>query len=153
VSNGDAARMVLYQYDFVDGTPLLNVRGQDRLAEIVELLGRTPFPMIIERTPCLPGLAEARRLTVLNALAHTAVPVPPERVLIGPPLAVGLSGREATLIYRNLLRQTEAQGVIRGGGPGGPGAGGINVTAISGAGAASGAPAQPSGAPPETPPP
>jgi hypothetical protein len=111
VANGTAARMVLYQYDFVDGQPQLKPRGYDQLAKIAHLLEISPAPLVIERTPCLPGLAEARRLAVLDELArHLPHPIPPERVVVGPPLAIGLSGREAEIVYGNLLNQTRIMG-------------------------------------------
>jgi hypothetical protein len=110
VANGDAARMVLYNYDFVEGCDRLNPRGKDQLAKIAALLPTNFCPVVIERIPCNPALAEARRLAVLNELTHGPFPVPPERVVIGPPLAVGLAGREATIIYPNLLEQTRTDG-------------------------------------------
>jgi hypothetical protein len=109
VTNGEAARMVLYHYDFVDGCERLTMRGHDQLAKIAATLPHNFFPIIIERTPTAPGLAEARRLTVVNELAHGPFPVPPERVLIGPPLANGLTGTQAELIYQN-LRQLSQRG-------------------------------------------
>jgi len=34
VANGNAARMVFYHYDFVEGTAQLNVRGRDKLVKV-----------------------------------------------------------------------------------------------------------------------
>ena len=110
VANGEAAGMVFYNYDFIDGHPELNLRGLDHLVRVAHLLTTNPAPIVIERTPCAPGLAEARRLVVLNELAQGPCPVPPERVVIGKPLAPGLSGREAELIYGNLLLQVQSTG-------------------------------------------
>jgi hypothetical protein len=114
VANADAARMVLYQYDFVDGSTALNLHGQDKLARIAALLPRNFAPVVIERLPCAPGLAEARRLAVLDELAHGPFPVPPERVVVGAPIATGLNGVDAALVYENLLIQTQRQGVKAG---------------------------------------
>jgi hypothetical protein len=114
VANAEAARMVLYQYDFVDGGTTLNLHGQDKLARIAALLPRNFAPVVIERLPCAPGLAEARRLAVLDELAHGPFPVPPERVVVGAPIATGLSGVDAALVYENLLIQTQRQGVKAG---------------------------------------
>jgi uncharacterized membrane protein YgcG len=110
VGNGEAARMVLFQYDFVDGQPQLNLRGHDQLMKIAHLLATNPAPLVVERTLCAPGLAEARRLVVLNELARCSGPVPPERVVVGPPIPNGLSGIEAELIYRNFLIQVRTEG-------------------------------------------
>jgi hypothetical protein len=111
VANGDAARMVLYEYDFVPGGEALNCRGRDRLAEIRHMLPRNAFPVVIERTPGFPPLAEARRMSVLGELAAGPFPVPVERVVIGPPLATGLAGVEAEVIYRNLIDNTQSRGM------------------------------------------
>jgi hypothetical protein len=110
VANGDAARMVLYHYDFVDGSAQLNLRGKDQLLKLCALLPTNFYPVVIQRIPCNPALAEARRLAVLTELAQGPFPVPPERVVIGPSLAVGGSGREGVIIYQNLLGQTQSDG-------------------------------------------
>jgi hypothetical protein len=91
VANGDAARMALYRYDFVEGQGALNPRGRERLAEIAAMLPQNFFPVVIE-PDCLPGLDEARRLAILNELANCPFPIPPQRVVVGRPLAHGLSG-------------------------------------------------------------
>jgi hypothetical protein len=118
VANGVAARMVLYQFDFLPGCAGLNLHGLDQLAKIACLLPHNGFPIIIERTPGNPGLAEARRLTVLNVLGHGPVPIPAERVVIGPSIALGLDGVEAEIIYFNLLSQDRSRGAIGLGGSG-----------------------------------
>jgi hypothetical protein len=131
VANGAAARMVLYRYDFVDGCGLLNPRGKERLAEIAALLPHTFFPVVIEG--CAPGLDESRRLAVLEELGRCPFPIPPQRVVVGRPIAVGLSGTEALLVYQNLLFQTRRQGA-----PGGFGGGLIGGTVGQGFGATGG---------------
>jgi hypothetical protein len=110
VANGVAARMTLYDYDFDCGTDRLNYRGKDRVRQIACLLSQNLFPVVIERTPQTPGLAEARRAAVLTELAEASATVHPDRVVIGQPLAVPLHGREAEIIYVNLLRQTDRLG-------------------------------------------
>ncbi len=136
IANGEAARMVLYHYDFVGQTASLNTHGQDGLAKIATLAGCNGFPIIIERTPMNPALAEARRLAVINRLAGQGFVLPPERVVVGAPVANGLNGVEAEVIYLNLLSQTRDKGRVTGGasgfvgagtnpsGAGGPGGGG-----------------------------
>ena len=61
VANGEAARMTFYRYDFVDGTAKLNLRGADKMQEIRAMLPTTFAPVVVERTPDRPTLAEARR--------------------------------------------------------------------------------------------
>jgi hypothetical protein len=139
ITNSEAASMTLYEYDFCPSGAELNERGRDRLAQIQCLLPHNPFPIVIERTPGCPGLAEGRRLAVLTELAHGAFPVPPERVLVGRPQAIGMSGVEAELVYRNLYLRTRNMGaeVIGAGILGGRGGqGGLQTPAATGAGIA-----------------
>ena len=103
VANGAAARMVLYNYDFVDGTSQLSVRGRDQLAKVASRLPWSPVPIIIERMPYSPGLAESRRYAVLAALAGSPYPVTSDRVVVGPPIAAGIGGAQAELIDQNFL--------------------------------------------------
>jgi hypothetical protein len=110
VENGDATRMMLYHYDFEECGSRLTLRGRDQLAKIEHLLSSNFYPLVIERTPDMPALAEARRQMVLEILAHGNFPVPPERVVIGPPLTPGLRGVEAEVIYRNLIGVTRSSG-------------------------------------------
>jgi hypothetical protein len=126
VANGEAGRMVLYQFDFCEGRPDLTLRGHDRLAVIADLLLHNHFPVVIERTPWNPAVAEARRLAVINEFAHLGLPIAPERVVIGVPVANGLAGMEALAVYQNMLMQTQGgatQSSIAGGGGGFVGAG------------------------------
>jgi hypothetical protein len=104
--------MVLYDYDFVCGGAELNLRGGDRLQQLATMCKSQAYPVIIERTPYDSSLGEARRVVVLNRLSALGIAMPPERVVIGVPLAIGLSGTEAVIIYRNLLRQTENSGYL-----------------------------------------
>ncbi len=95
-ANGLAARMVFYQCDFVDGTSQLNVRGRDKLATVAATLPTTFFPVVIERTPTVPGLDQSRQSpALLTELAQAKFPVPAERVVIGPRIANGMTGVEA----------------------------------------------------------
>ena len=132
VANGDAARMVLYHYDFVEGSDQLNPRGKYQLAKIAALLPQIFNPIIIEATADAPGMDEARRVAVVRELAKGPFPVPAERVVVGRPISVPLRGVEAERIYHNLLLNTESQGV-RGTGGGITAAGGA-ATGTTGSG-------------------
>jgi hypothetical protein len=130
VANGEAAAMVLYRYDFVEGTNVLNLRGRDQLNKIAALLRGNNFPIVIERTPEAPALAEARRAAILSVLAHNDIALPPERIVIGPAIAAGLSGDEAVALEGFFYLNLRAQGTplpIRnvGLGGGGGGTGGV----------------------------
>jgi hypothetical protein len=124
--------MVLYHYDFVDGSDQLNPRGKYQLAKIAALLPHIFSPIIIEATTDAPGMDEARRVAVVRDLSNGPFPVPAERVVIGRPISVPLQGAEAVLIYRNLLSNTESGG-IRGAGGGITAAGGT-ATGTTGSG-------------------
>jgi hypothetical protein len=110
VGNGAAARLVLYRYDFIDGSDQLNARGRDQLAKVASQLAVSPYPLLIERTPDRPGLADARRLAVLAALATGPVPVTSDRILVGAPIATGMAGIDAHIIGDNALNRTEKYG-------------------------------------------
>ena len=109
-ANGAAARLVLYQYDFVDGTSELSPRGLDQLAKLSAQLAASPYPLIIERTTANPTLAESRRYAVLAKLAVGPFPVPSERVLVGVPIPHGMSGTDAQIIAGNSLGRTQQYG-------------------------------------------
>src|SRR5262245_12047663 len=51
LDNAEAARMTLYQYDFVDGTELLKPRGKEQVAKIALLACKNFFPIVIEQGP------------------------------------------------------------------------------------------------------
>jgi hypothetical protein len=122
--------MVFYHYDFLEGSSRLNLRGQDKLKKLAPLLPASFNPIVVERTPLTPGLDEQRRNELLAQLSGTRFPIPPERISIGPPIAAGLTGFEALIVYGNQLS------ALAGGGAGGPGgvAGYAGTTGLSGAG-------------------
>jgi hypothetical protein len=124
--------MVLYHYDFVDGSDQLSPRGKYQLAKIAALLPQIFSPVIIEATADAPGMDEARRVAVVQELSRGPFPVPGERVVVGRPISVPLQGMEAERIYRNLLLNTESQG-LRSTGGGVTAAGGI-ATGTTGSG-------------------
>jgi hypothetical protein len=114
VNNGIAARMTLHEYDFVCGGDKLNLRGHDELRYLSQFWRSHNYPLVIERTPYAPGLAEKRRAGVLQHLAELGIGVPPDLVVIGVPSAIPLRGFEAELIYQNLYLQTLNRGSLPG---------------------------------------
>ena len=130
VANGNAAQMVFYHYDFVEGMPQLNDRGRDKLARLAPLLPATFCPVVIERTPSAPVLDEQRRADLVAELSNSRFSIPLERVVIGKPIAAGLAGYEAIYVYSNQL------GALQSGGTGG--VGGYSGTAGMDAGGMSG---------------
>jgi hypothetical protein len=114
VTNATAAQMIFYDYDFVGDTAELNLRGRDKLAAIGPQLASNFFPLVIERTPRVPGLDEARRVAVFNRLAGGPFRIPAERVVIGPPIAFGRMGIEAILVDRNRAGSVASGGALGG---------------------------------------
>ena len=110
VANGAAARMTLYRYDFVEGSAKLSPRGLDQVAKLGPQLAVSPYPLLVERTPEDPSLAARRRYEVLAALAGGPCPATSDRVLVGVPIANGLSGPDAQVIAGNALNRTLGYG-------------------------------------------
>ena len=110
VANAAEARLVLYQFDFVEGTTELSPRGVDQLSKFSAQLAVSPYPLLVERTPQDPALAESRRFAVLARLARGPFPVLSDRVLVGVPRARGLSGSDAQVIAGNALGRTQQYG-------------------------------------------
>jgi len=141
VANGEAASMVLYRCDFKEGSNELNLRGRDQLTKMAGLVGVNNFPIVIERTPEAPALAEARRTAILNVLAMNSIVLPPERVRIGVPIAHGLAGSDAQVLYPYQLRNMQYQALplpFLSGGAGLGTTGGTGTGTGTGAGGAGG---------------
>ena len=79
-----------------------------------------PFPVVIEPSSD-PRVDESRRTAVLEALANSGNPVPPDRVILGRPEAEGLYGQEAPGIARGMF-SNQTGGQSTGGGTLGAGA-------------------------------
>jgi hypothetical protein len=114
VMAGTAARMVFHDYDFLPGSDRLNYRGVDQVYQVARLMGVSPAPVVVERMPRDPNLAERRRVAVLAALASVDPSVSPARVVVAEPVAFPLRGSDAELIYRTMVRQTETMGYLPG---------------------------------------
>jgi hypothetical protein len=122
ISNGLAAQLVLYRYDF-NNPPVksaansidaanLNPRGRLQLLKVAELLNRVPMPPVVIEASDDPEIDRARRQSVIVALSEAmGSPIPGEWVVVDRPAANPLSGEEAAIIHDNLLRQTESGGV------------------------------------------
>ena len=95
VSNGEAARMVLYDFDFVPGQPNLTPRGTRQLARFADMLQQTPHPLIIQPSPQQPTLDEFRRAHVFSTLVKMNVPVHEDRLIVRIQESRGLDGIEA----------------------------------------------------------
>jgi hypothetical protein len=115
IANGQAARMGLYQYDFLPDSSELNARGKFELAKIAMRVPTNTVPVFIEPTPARPELDELRRQTVWRELSMNQCPVPLERVIIGRPNIRPLDSVESLLIDRNRAGLTSSRGISGGG--------------------------------------
>jgi hypothetical protein len=98
-AKADPHRFTLYQSDFLPGTTRLSPSGATRFNLMAARLPRWLGPVIVEWSPDLPGLAEARRAAILETLQKAGLAVIPERVVIGPSPYPGLLGDEAANNY------------------------------------------------------
>ncbi|MBC8117925.1 MAG: hypothetical protein H7062_26335 [Candidatus Saccharimonas sp.] len=128
VANGQAARMALYQYDFLPASDQLNARGKAQLAKIAIWLPTNAFPVFVEPTPASPDLDERRRLAVWHELSTNHFSIPSGGVIVGRPNVRGLDAGDALLLDRNRLGLTASRGISSGGG-------GASVTSTSTGGA------------------
>ena len=108
VGNGEAAAMVLRQFDFEPGKAQPNLRGRDHLDRIAAMLPASFHPVVIERSG-KPELDEARKKAIVALLNSGPFPVPPERVIVRSDLTRGLRGDEAIVIHEGMLLRA-AQG-------------------------------------------
>ena len=108
-ANAAAARLTLYDFDFDAGSDQLSPRGAEQLGRLVPQMLASPFPLLIERT-LDPSLAARRRENVAIRLAQGPYPLPPDRVVVGTPIATGLSGINAQIIAGNALGRFQQYG-------------------------------------------
>jgi hypothetical protein len=132
----DPHRFTLYRTDFLPGTPRLSPSGATRLNLMASRLPGWLGPVVIEGSPDEPGLAEARRNSVVATLAGVGQPIVSERVLIGPSLYPGTLGTDGANYYNVMITRdsaapsawslspTSAAGFASGIGGGGGGSGG-----------------------------
>lgn len=110
IANGVAAKLVLYQFDFVQGSDQLNAKGKERLARHLTSMSTNYYNLLIEPTPDSPALAESRRAAVQQTIAQMQTPVGADRVIVGMPTPNGLPGRHALLLDANMMRDTRNGG-------------------------------------------
>lgn len=110
METGEAARLVLYHYDFVQDENGLTPRGKYQLAKMISMLSRCECSLVIQQTADEPELDEARRVAVLTELAQRGLSLSADRVIIGVPSVKGLQGIEAQSVNRNFQQNTESRG-------------------------------------------
>ncbi len=129
---------VIYDYEWSADVTKLTPFGQGHVSQIAQAACHVPFPIVIEPSSDR-RLDELRRMAVLETLASSGTPVPPDRVILGRPEAEGLYSQEAPGIVRGMFG-TQAGGQSAGAGTSGTGAtsggtqGSMNGGTIGGAG-------------------
>ncbi|QDV36568.1 hypothetical protein [Tautonia plasticadhaerens] len=76
-------RYTLYRSDFFAGTERLTPDGIRRLGRMMSYLPRWGGPVLIEEDPNRPGLAESRRLAVMELVASNGNAIDPGRLIVG----------------------------------------------------------------------
>jgi hypothetical protein len=102
-AKADPHRFMLYRTDFLPGTNRLSPPGAARFNLMASRLPGWLGAVVVEGTPDEPGLAEARRHTVLAALAARGQIIVPERVMIGPMLYPGTLGTDGANYYNIMI--------------------------------------------------
>lgn len=110
METGEAARLVLYHYDFVQDENGLTPRGKYQLAKMISMLSRCECSLVIQQANDDPELDEARRVAVLTELAQRGLPLAADRVIVGVPSVKGLQGIEAQSVNRNFQQNSESRG-------------------------------------------
>jgi hypothetical protein len=112
VAKADTHRFTLYRSDFLPGTDRFSPTGASRFNLMYGRLGGWLGPVVVEWTPDDPGLAEARRQTVLATLQRAGRPIVAERVVIGPSPYPGAylstpSGTESVNSLNNVITRSQ----------------------------------------------
>ncbi|WP_152054085.1 hypothetical protein [Tautonia marina] len=95
-------RFTLYRTDFQSGSEQLNPGGLRRLGRMVSLLHCYNGPLLVEIDPNRPGLAEARRLAVLELAASNGTMLDPDRLIVGGSPFLGGRG-DLSEIYNGVV--------------------------------------------------
>jgi len=115
ISNGLAAQMKLYHYDFFAADSMasskLTARGRYQVQKIARLLEQHPGPIVVQRTLGQPELDESRRQAVLNAVTELGYPIVPEQVVADYNIKPGISAVEELLMQQTLIEQTTVRGI------------------------------------------
>lgn len=127
---------VFYGNEWENGGASQNLYGQDHVDRIADRVMQAPYSVVVARSGN-PPLEEARRQTLIAALAAHGVEDAQDRVIIARPQAEGLRGLEAPRLTNGYLQAGVAGGLgggAGGGGGGGGGAGGIGGGGMGGGG-------------------
>lgn len=135
--NAEASDFVIHEHEWVGNSSKLNPAGMEHLKQIASRAGRTPFPVIVERSSMSvdpnsrykfpvsghEGLDTERRNLVTLALSEMGVAEADGRVVVGPALTPGFTDFEGESAYN----QGFSDGATNGFGLGGLGGAGFGA--------------------------
>ena len=107
VLRGEAARMTIYDYDFVTGTARLNPRGIRRVQQLARTAIINGQTITVESTGTEIDESRYQNVVAIAASAH----LNPAQVVSGQPIAAGLDGEEALIHRRTELGNVQNYGV------------------------------------------
>lgn len=127
--HGEASDFVIYEHEFAGHTPRLTPAGEAHLRQIAVRAPQVPFPIVVESalpdiSPLDPAyvtcsdLDAQRRTAIATALTMMGVPGASQRVVVGTPLAAGLTAGEADRSYQQAISGGSNGGGRMGGGSG-----------------------------------
>jgi len=104
---GEAARMTIYDYDFITGTARLNPRGFRRVQQLARTAIINGQTITVESTGTEIDESRYQNVVAVAASAH----LNPAQVISGQPIAGGLSGEEALIHRKTELDSAKKYGV------------------------------------------
>jgi hypothetical protein len=107
VLRGEAARMTIYDYDFVTGTARLNPRGIRRVQQLARTAIINGQTITVESTGTEIDESRYQNVVAIAASAH----LNPSQVVSGQPIAAGLGGEEALIHRKTELDNVQKYGV------------------------------------------
>lgn len=105
-TKGRADSFVFYRYEWSLQTAQLTDWGRRHLSRVLSTVHRESFPVIIESSGD-ERLDEARRRTIIAALAQHELDYPERRVVVAHPDALDISGDEAVIIQQQFIRNVQ----------------------------------------------
>lgn len=136
VLRGEAARLTIYDYDFLPGTAQLNARGIRRVRQMAHMACSSGQTIVVEWMGSELDEARYQQVVAFAAAEH----LPATQVVAGQPLAAGLGAEEALIHRRTGLENARRFGVRQfqfGAGAGGFSTSGFSTSGSSNSGSTS----------------
>jgi hypothetical protein len=100
-TNAEAADFIFYDHEFRGNTAELAPGAKKHLEQVALRLSHVPFPVVVEQSPHnkQPQVDQARRQTIVLALARMGVLDVENRVIVANAFPEGLTAQEAEGAY------------------------------------------------------